>query len=252
MPMHIDLSGKTALVTGAATGIGRAIAVAMAEAGATVIVNHLGRTEQADETVALIEATGGSAWAVEADVSQGAAVRGMMDASLQRHGGVDILVNNAGILLEKAFLDIREAEWDHVLATDLKSVFLCCQAALPSMLGRGSGCIVNVASELGYLGRAGFTAYTAAKAGVITLTRSLAREFAPKVRINAIAPGPVDTPMLALDQMSAAWAAKEADVPMGRVGRPEEIAATAVFLASPHASYYCGQTLSPNGGALMA
>ncbi|OIQ83063.1 3-oxoacyl-[acyl-carrier-protein] reductase FabG [mine drainage metagenome] len=247
-----DFSGRTALVTGAATGIGRAIAVAMAEAGATVIVNHLGRAELADETVALIAAAGGSAWAVEADVSQGAAVRGMMDACLQRHGGVDILVNNAGILLEKPFLDMRESEWDHVLATDLKSVFLCCQAALPAMLRRGGGCIINVASELGYLGRAGFTAYTAAKAGVITLTRSLAREFAPKVRINAIAPGPVDTPMLALDQMSAAWAAKEADVPMGRVGRPEEIAATAVFLASAHASYYCGQTLSPNGGALMA
>ena len=247
-----DFTGRTALVTGAATGIGRAIAVAMAEAGATVIVNHLGRAELAHETVALIEAAGGTAWALEADVSQGAAVRGLMDACLQGHGGVDILVNNAGILLEKPFLDISEAEWDHVLATDLKSVFLCCQAALPAMLDRGGGCIINVASELGYLGRAGFTAYTAAKAGVITLTRSLAREFAPKVRINAIAPGPVDTPMLTLDQMSAAWAAKEADVPMGRVGRPEEIAATAVFLASAHASYYCGQTLSPNGGALMA
>ena len=247
-----DFTGRTALVTGAATGIGRAIAVAMAEAGATVIVNHLGRAELAHETVALIEAAGGTAWALEADVSQGAAVRGLMDACMQGHGGVDILVNNAGILLEKPFLDIREAEWDHVLATDLKSVFLCCQAALPAMLDRGGGCIINVASELGYLGRAGFTAYTAAKAGVITLTRSLAREFAPTVRINTIAPGPVDTPMLALDQMSAAWAAKEADVPMGRVGRPEEIAATAVFLASAHASYYCGQTLSPNGGALMA
>ncbi|SCC91160.1 3-oxoacyl-(acyl-carrier-protein) reductase FabG [Thiomonas sp. X19] len=247
-----DFTGRTALVTGAATGIGRAMAVAMADAGATVIVNHLGRAELADETVALIEAAGGSAWAVEADVSQGVAVRGMMDACLRRHGGVDILVNNAGILLEKPFLDISEAQWDHVLATDLKSVFLCCQAALPAMLSRGNGCIINVASELGYLGRAGFTAYTAAKAGVITLTRSLAREFAPRVRINAIAPGPVDTPMLGLEQMSAAWAAKEADVPMGRVGRPEEIAATAVFLASAHASYYCGQTLSPNGGALMA
>ncbi len=250
--MHIDLNGKTSLVTGAATGIGRAIALAMAGAGAAVIVNHLGRAQLAEETVALIEAAGGMAWAVEADVSHGDAVRRMMDACLQRHGVVDILVNNAGILLEKPFLEMRESEWDHVLATDLKSVFLCCQAALPAMLSRGNGCIINVASELGYLGRAGFAAYTAAKAGVITLTRSLAREFAPHVRVNAIAPGPVNTPMLALDHMSAAWAAKEADVPMGRVGRPEEVAATAVFLASSHASYYCGQTLSPNGGALMA
>ena len=250
--MNLSLTGKTALVTGAGTGIGRAIAVAMGNAGATVIVNHLDRPEQARRTVALIEAAGGSAWAVEADVSRAASVRHMAEVCLQRHGGLDILVNNAGILLEKPFLDTSEAEWDHVLGTDLKSVFLCCQAVLPSMLERGSGCIINVASELGYLGRAGFAAYTTAKAGVITLTRSLAREFAPTVRINAIAPGPVDTAMLSLDQMSPAWVAKETAIPMGRVGRPDEIGGTAVFLASELASFYCGQTLSPNGGALMA
>jgi 3-oxoacyl-[acyl-carrier protein] reductase len=250
--MTFSLAGKTALVTGAATGIGRAIGIALGQAGATVIVNHLGRLEQAQQTVALIAATGAKAWAIEANVADAASVTRMVEAVLQRQGALDILVNNAGILLEKPFLDTSEAEWDQVINTDLKSVFLCCRAVLPSMLSHGSGCIINIASELGYLGRAGFTAYTTAKAGVITLTRSLAREFAPTVRINAIAPGPVDTAMLSLDQMSPEWAAKESAIPLGRVGRPEEIGGTAVFLASEQASFYCGQTLSPNGGALMA
>ncbi|OZB73542.1 MAG: short-chain dehydrogenase [Thiomonas sp. 14-64-326] len=207
--MTFSLAGKTALVTGAATGIGRAIGIALGQAGATVIVNHLGRLEQAQQTVALIAATGAKAWAIEANVADAASVTQMVEAVLQRHDALDILVNNAGILLETPFLDTSEAEWDQVINTDLKSVFLCCRAVLPSMLSHGSGCIINIASELGYLGRAGFTAYTTAKAGVITLT-------------------------------------------LGRVGRPEEIGGTAVFLASEQASFYCGQTLSPNGGALMA
>ncbi len=252
MSLQIDLDGRVVLVTGAATGIGRAIASAMALAGATVVVNHLGRTGLAGEVVADIAAAGGSAWAVEADVSHGDAVHAMVASVLARHGRIDVLVNNAGILLDKPFLDTTEREWDQVIATDLKSVFLCAQAVLPGMIAQGSGCVINVASELGYLGRANFAAYTAAKAGVITLTRTLAREFAPRVRVNAIAPGPVQTPMLSLDQMSAAAIAQESDIPMARVGRPEEIAGTAVFLASDLASFYCGQTLSPNGGALMA
>ncbi|OYV30618.1 MAG: short-chain dehydrogenase, partial [Thiomonas sp. 20-64-5] len=157
--MTFSLAGKTALVTGAATGIGRAIGIALGQAGATVIVNHLGRLEQAQQTVALIAATGAKAWAIEANVADAASVTQMVEAVLQRHDALDILVNNAGILLEKPFLDTSEAEWDQVINTDLKSVFLCCRAVLPSMLSHGSGCIINIASELGYLGRAGFTAY---------------------------------------------------------------------------------------------
>ncbi|WP_455385903.1 SDR family NAD(P)-dependent oxidoreductase [Acidihalobacter prosperus] len=250
--MHIDLSGRTALVTGAATGIGRATALALGEAGANLVANHLGRPEDAAELVHELERAGGRALAIEADVSDAAQVARLIGEAEAHFGAVDVLVNNAGILLEKPFLDMSEEDWDRVLNTDLKSVFLCCRAALPGMLKRGRGCIVNVASELGYLGRAGYAAYTTAKGGVITLTRSLAREFAPTVRVNAVAPGPVATDMLDTSVMSPEMIRKEADIPLGRVGRPEEIAGTVVFLASEQASFYCGQILSPNGGALMA
>ena len=248
--MDLSLVGKTALVTGAATGSGRATAFALAAAGARVAVNHLGQEPQAAEVVGRIGAA--DALALEADVGDAAQVQGLIGDVEAHFGAVDILINNAGVILEKPFLETTEADWDRVMGIDLKAVFLCCRAAMPGMLERGEGCVINVASELGYLGRAGYSAYTAAKAGVITLTRSLAREFAPTIRVNAIAPGPVATPMLDTSVMSAETIDKEADIPVGRVGRPEEIAATAVFLASEHAGFYCGQVLSPNGGALMA
>ncbi len=250
--MEILLTGKTALVTGAATGIGRATALALGAAGANVVVNHLARAVEADKVVRELQQGGSQAMALEADVSDGAQVTGMVSEAQTHFGGIDILVNNAGILLEKPFLEMTEDDWDRVLNADLKSVFLCCRAALPAMVARGEGCVINVASELGYLGRAGYAAYTSAKAGVITLTRALAREFAPAIRVNAIAPGPVATAMLDPAVMSPEMIRKEADIPMGRVGQPEEIAGTAVFLASDYASFYCGQVLSPNGGALMA
>lgn len=250
--MNISLRGKTVLVTGAASGIGRAIAVEMGRAGATLVINHLNRLQQALAVAAEITAMGGTAIIVEADVTQIVQVNRMVEQCLVQFGSIDILVNNAGVILEKPFLETSEAEWDHVLNSDLKSVFLCCRAVLPQMVERDAGCIINIASELGYLGRAGYASYTAAKAGVITLTRSLAREFAPHIRVNAIAPGPVNTDMLSLEKMSQEWVEKETAIPMGRVGQPAEIAHTAVFLASDYASFYCGQTLGPNGGALMA
>lgn len=249
--MQIDLSGKTVLVTGAASGIGRATALAFGEAGARVAINHLGRRREAEAVVAYLRERGVRAIACEADVTDRRQIDAMIDAATAALDGIDMLINNAGIVLERPFLDMREDEWDRVINTDLKGVFLCCQAVLPAMVARGHGCIINIASELGYLGRAGYTAYTSAKAGVIALTRSLAREFAPAIRINAIAPGPVATEMLDPALMSPAVIAHEVDIPMGRLGRPEEIATTAVFLASTHAAFYCGQTLGPNGGALM-
>jgi 3-oxoacyl-[acyl-carrier protein] reductase len=249
--LQIDLSGQVACVTGSATGIGCAIGQALAAAGACVTFNHLGQAGLADEIVARVRAAGGRAIAFDADVADAGAVAGMMDAIDAAFGPVDILVNNAGILLEKPFMELTEAEWDRVLRVELKSVFICSQAALRRMLPRASGCIINIASDLAYLGRAEFSAYCAAKAGVVGLTKSLAREFAPTIRINGIAPGPTDTAMLSLDTISAEWRARELAIPAARAARPEEIAATAVFLASAHASFYHGQMLGPNGGALM-
>ncbi len=249
--MQIDLSGQVACVTGGATGIGRAIAAALAASGARVAVNHHGQDDLVANVVGGIRNEGGLAQAFDADVADSVAVAAMVARIESDLGPIDILVNNAGILLEKPFLEIAEAEWDRVIAVDLKSVFLCTQAVLRRMAPRGRGCIINIASELAYLGRAEFTAYCAAKAGVVGLTKSLAREFAPHIRINGIAPGPTETAMLSLDLISPEWRAKELAIPAGRAAQPDEIAATAVFLASEHARFYCGQMLSPNGGALM-
>ncbi|MDY7573928.1 3-oxoacyl-ACP reductase family protein [Actimicrobium sp. CCI2.3] len=246
--MKIDLAGKVALVTGSATGIGRAIAEALSASGARVALNHFG---QSGLIAGLLDALGDGARAFDADVTDATAVQHMVAQVEAQLGPIDILVNNAGILLEKPFLELTENEWDRVIAVDLKSVFLCSQAVLRSMQPRGCGCIINVASELAYLGRAEFSAYCAAKAGVVGLTKSLAREFAPAIRVNGIAPGPTDTAMLSLDQLSPAWRIKELAIPAGRAAGPEEIAATAVFLASDFARFYYGQVLSPNGGALM-
>lgn len=245
------LVAKTVLITGAASGIGRAIALALAQAGADIAVNHLDREAEAGEVVREIESLGRRAIAVEADVTDGAQVTAMVRRVQSHFGAIDILVNNAGIILEKPFLETTEADWQRVIDVDLKGVFLCCRAALPTMVARGSGAIINIASDLGYLGRAAYAPYCAAKAGVIGLTRSLAREFAPAIRVNAIAPGPVDTAMVSAASMSPEWIAKEKDIPAARIAAPDEIAATALFLASDLSRFYFGQVLGPNGGSVM-
>lgn len=244
----MSLQGRTALVTGAATGIGRACALRLAQAGAFVWVNHLGQADAAGAVVREIVLAGGHAQAVEADVSDAAAVQRMADAV----GAVDVLVNNAGIIQEKPFLETTEADWDRMLAVDLKAVFLVCRAVIPGMLARGGGAIVNIASDLGILGRERYAPYCAAKAGVIGLTKSLAREFAPQqIRANAVAPGPVATAMVSLEHMSAEWVEKELAIPQHRLGAPEEIADSVLFLASDLSRFYTGQVLGPNGGSAM-
>ena len=244
----VSLQGRTALVTGAATGIGRACALRLAQAGAFVWVNHLGQAGAADAVVREIAAAGGRAQAIEADVSAAAAVQRMAGAV----GAVDVLVNNAGVIQEKPFLETTEADWDRMLAVDLKAVFLVCRAFVPGMLSKGQGAIVNIASDLGILGRERYAPYCAAKAGVIGLTKSLAREFAPQqIRANAVAPGPVATAMVSLEHMSAEWGEKELAIPQHRLGAPEEIADSVLFLASDLSRFYTGQVLGPNGGSAM-
>ncbi len=247
--MNLSLEGKTALITGAASGIGRSIAIAFAAAGARVAVNHLGRAGAARQVVKTMAAAGASAIEAEADVTRAAQVERMVGKVRDALGPIDVLVNNAGVLLEKSLLETTEEDWDFVVDTDLKGVFLCSRAVLPGMVERATGCVITIASELGVIGRARYGAYSAAKAGVIGLTRAMAREFAPAIRVNAIAPGPVNTPMLSLQSMSAEVLDQERAIPAGRTGEPDEIAGTALFLASDAATFYYGQVLSPNGGA---
>jgi len=247
-----SLAGRTALITGASSGIGQAIALTLAQAGARVAINHLEhQAEAAASLVAEIGASGGQAMAFPANVADGREVAGLVAQVERAFGAIDILVNNAGVILEKPFLELSEDDWDHVLNVDLRAVFLCCRAVLPGMVERAAGCVINIASDLGYLGREKYVPYCTAKAGVIGLTRSLAKEFAPAIRINAIAPGPVETAMLSTESMSPEWIEKELDIPAHRFARPQEIAMTALFLASDASGYFYGQTLGPNGGSVM-
>jgi 3-oxoacyl-[acyl-carrier protein] reductase len=246
-----SLEGKRALVTGGASGIGRAIAIAFAAEGAQVAVVDRAPRAKIEAVVAEIVARGGHAFAVRADVADETAVLAMFKTALSRLGDLDVLVSNAGILIEKPLLETTAADFDRLIGVNLRGVFLVGREALRVMARRGEGRVINVASELAYLGRENCSVYCASKGGVLSLTRSWAREFAPGILINAIAPGPTDTAMLTRGSTSPETLAKEAQVPLGRLGRPEEIASAAVFLAGPGATFMTGQCVSPNGGAVM-
>ncbi len=246
--MTAELAGKTALVTGAASGIGAACAIELASAGAIVV---LADRAGMDDTLKAIETAGGSARTVACDVADSDSVSALFRAIGEDPGGLDIAVNCAGVLVECGLLDMSVEEFDRIVGVNLRGTFLIARGAIAMMRAKGAGRMITVASELAYLGRAEFSAYCATKAGVIGMTRSLAREFAPDILVNAVAPGPVDTPMLSLESMSPEWREKETDIPMGRVGKAEEIAAVVRFLAGPGASFMTGQTVSPNGGAVM-
>jgi 3-oxoacyl-[acyl-carrier protein] reductase len=242
------LAGQRALVTGGASGIGRAIAIALAAEGAAVAIVDVAA---AAATVAAIEQAGGRAFALHADISDEAQVLALFAEALPRLGGLDILVNCAGVLFEKPLLDTSTVEFDRLIAVNVRGTFLVGREALRVMARERRGRVINIASELAYLGCERMSVYCASKGAVVSLTRSWAREFAPDILVNAIAPGPTDTPMLTTDHMDAATVASSGNVPLGRIGRPEEIAAAAVFLASPANSYMTGQCISPNGGAVM-
>jgi 3-oxoacyl-[acyl-carrier protein] reductase len=245
------LAGQRALVTGGASGIGRAIAIALAGEGAAVAIVDLADPAKSAAAVAAIEQGGGRAFALRADVADEAQVLALFAEAPPRLGGLDILVNCAGVLFEKPLLETTVAEFDRLLAVNLRGTFLVGREGLRVMARQRCGRVINIASELAYLGCERMSVYCASKGAVVSLTRSWAREFAPDILVNAIAPGPTETPMLTSDYMEAATVAGSGNVPLGRIGRPEEIAAAAVFLAAPANSYMTGQCISPNGGAVM-
>jgi 3-oxoacyl-[acyl-carrier protein] reductase len=245
------LEGRGAIVTGGASGIGRAIAIAFASEGCHVCIVDRASPERIDQVVSAVMARGGKAFAAQADISVESEVTTAIATARERLPAIDILVNNAGVTLEKSLFDTTIDDFDRVIGVNLRGTFMVGRAVLRAMVDRGSGRVINLASELAYLGRENHSAYCASKGGVISMTRSWAREFAPTILVNAIAPGPTDTAMLGPEFTSAETFRKESQNPLGRIGRPEEIAATAVFLAGPGATFMTGQCISPNGGAVM-
>jgi 3-oxoacyl-[acyl-carrier protein] reductase len=245
-----ESAGRIALVTGASQGIGRACALALAKAGATVALAAR-NTAKLAEVQAEIEAAGGQAAAFAMDVASEESIKAGAAAMLERFGKVEILVNNAGITRDDLMLRMKRADWDDVLTTNLTGAFLLTQALLRPMMKNRWGRIVNVSSVVGRTGQAGQVNYAAAKAGLIGMTRSLARELASRgITVNAVAPGYVETPMTAvLDEKQTA--AMLAAIPAGRAGTDEEIAHAVVYLASEHAGYVTGHVLDVNGGMFM-
>lgn len=245
------LAGRIAVVTGAASGIGAGIALAFAREGADIVVADLAPVAEAADVLEGIAGAGRQSLYVRTDVSDEDSVRSMAEQALARFGRVDILVNNAGIFTESLLADLPVADWDRVLNTNLRGTFLCTRVLIGQMLERGDGRIINIASQLGQIGGSAVAHYSASKAGVIGLTKALAREVAAQgVLVNAIAPGPISTPLL--DRETEQWrSAKLAELPIGRFGTVDEVTPTAVLLASAGGSYYVGQTLGPNGGDVM-
>lgn len=241
---------RIALVTGAGDGIGRAIAEKLAEDGEHVVVNDL-HSEAAEEVVTRIEDSGGRAVAAPGDVSAPESVERVVAMAREAYGPPEILVNNAGIAQQKRFIDLAIEDFDRMIAVHLRGTFLCTHTVLPEMLSKGRGIVVNVASQLGQIGGIELTHYSAAKAGIIGLTKALAREVSAQgVRVNAVAPGPINTELVL--GLSQEWRrAKAAELPLGRFGEPWEVAETVSFLVSDGAALYVGQTLGPNSGDVM-
>jgi len=245
------LTGKTALVTGASRGIGRAIALKLAEAGANIVVNYAGSEGAASETVAQVKALGRDAIMVRANVSNSEEVNEMFKAALEHFGSLDILVNNAGITRDNLLMRMKEDEWDAVIDTNLKGVFNCLKAATRPMMKQRSGKIINITSVVGVLGNPGQANYVAAKAGVIGLTKTAAKELATRgITVNSVAPGFIDTEMTAVlpEDVKAGLVGQ---IPLGRLGQTDDIANVVLFLASDAANYMTGQTLHVDGGMYM-
>ena len=246
-----DLNDKVALVTGGSRGIGRAIALALAERGARVAVNYVANAEAAAAVVKEIAGDGGQAIAIQGDVSQAEDAKRLVNETLAQLDGLHILVNNAGLTKDDLLLRMSEEAWDRVMEVDLRGAFLCTKAAIRPLIRQRWGRIINIASVAGMVGNAGQANYAAAKAGLIGFTKAVAKEIASrKVTANAIAPGLVRTEMTA-DLTEAQETAVLQLVPLGRVATPEEIAPAVVFLASEEAAYITGHVLAIDGGLVM-
>jgi len=243
----MDLKGKGAIVTGAASGIGRATALKLAGLGAAVLVNDV-ETQGLEETVKLIEQMGGKALSFRGDVSKSDEVQKMVKGCVEGFGGVDILVNNAGVARSALLLKLDEQQWDQVMAVNLKGVYLCTRAVAPYMVEQRYGKIVNISSIYGRIGAIGDSNYAASKAGVIGFTKSVAKELARyNINVNAVLPGMIDTPLLrGIPEKYLKRMLEE--VPFRRIGRPEEIASVVAFLASDEASYITGAAIEVTGG----
>lgn len=247
------LADRVVLVTGSGRGIGAEIAAKAGAEGAHVAVHYLTSAEAAERTVGRIREAGGKADSFEADISDGRQAEALVERVIERFGRVDALVNNAGLMPVTPFLQIDPAEWDAVIRTDLSAAFHTCRAVLPAMVERGDGTIVNIASRLGQIGAIEVAHYCAAKAGLMGLTRALAREFGPHgIRVNSVAPGLTESEMTSALMETEEGQRRLSDLPLGRLGRPAEVADAVIFLLSDASSLFLGQTLNPNSGGYMS
>lgn len=247
----MDFSGKTAVVTGGSRGIGRAVCLELAKSGANVVLCYAGNETAANETVSACEALGAKALAVKCNVADSAQVKALMDEAVKAFGRIDILVNNAGITRDGLLMMMKEEDFDAVISANLRGTFLCMKAVSRLMMKQRYGRIVNLSSVVGLRGNAGQVNYAASKAGVIGMTKSLAKELASRgVTVNAVAPGFIDTDMTAA-MPEAAKTATLASIPMQRLGAPEDIAKAVAFLASDDAAYITGQVIAVDGGMAM-
>ena len=247
----MNFAGKTAVVTGGSRGLGRAVCLELAAGGANVVLCYAGNESAADETAAACVVLGAKALAVRCNVADSGEVKALMDAAVQTFGRIDILVNNAGITRDGLLMMMKEDDFDAVIDTNLKGTFLCMKAVSRLMMKQRYGRIVNLSSVVGLRGNAGQVNYAASKAGVIGMTKSLAKELASRgVTVNAVAPGFMETDMTAA-MPEAAKAATLAAIPMGRMGAAEDVARTVAFLASEEAGYITGQVVAVDGGMSM-